>query len=87
MLSTQKCNVTDHGFALLHICDTYNCNYLPHTNIFLFYLIDLQISLSNFAFFNVKSPSNVSQRLVSQETAIKQNKNPSAFLCKTIGLG
>ena len=38
---------------LLHICDTYNCDYLPHTT-FRFYSIDfklMQISLPNFAFF------------------------------------
>ena len=35
-------------------------------------------------FFTVKSP-NVTQRSVFQENAFKKSKNPSPFLCKTIG--
>ena len=44
----------------------------------------IKISLSNFAFFTVKSPS-VTQRSVSQENAYKKSENPSPFLHKTIG--
>ena len=55
---------------LLHTCDTYNYDYLKHStlrfNLSIFSYI--QISLSNFAFFTVKSPS-VTQRSVSQENA------------------
>ena len=42
------------------------------------------ISLPNFAFFTVKSPS-VIQRSVFQENAFKKSKNPSAFLRKAEG--
>ena len=46
--------------VLLHICDTYYCVFYRHST-FRFYLIDFQIeykiSLPNFAFFTVKSPS------------------------------
>ena len=54
------------------ICDTYDCDYLPHTT-FRFYLIDFQLNtdsipLSSFGFFTVKSP-NVTERYVSQENA------------------
>ena len=52
---------------LLHICDTYNCDYLQHTS-FCFYLIDFQLNTyltSQFSIFIVKSPS-LTQRLVSQ---------------------
>ena len=46
----------------------------------------MQISLYNFAFFAVKSPS-VTKRLVSQENAFKKSKNSSPFFFhKTIGL-
>ena len=45
----------------------------------------IQISLPNFAFFTVKSPG-VTKRLVSEESAFKKSKNPSAFFPhKTIG--
>ena len=44
----------------------------------------IQISLPNFAFFTVKSPS-VTQRLVSQDNAFKKSKDPSAFVRKTLG--
>ena len=62
------------------MCDTYNCEYLPHTT-FRFYIIDFQLNTdfpSNFVFFTVKSPG-VTQRSVSQENAFKNRKNPSAF--------
>ena len=44
----------------------------------------MQISLPNFTFFTVKSPS-VIQISVSQENAFKKSKNLSAFVRKTIG--
>ena len=56
------------------MCDIYNCDYLQH-NTFCFNLIDFQlnqISLPNFAFFTVKSPS-VAQRSVSQEKPYKKS--------------
>ena len=71
---------------LLHMCDTYNCDYLRHI-ILRFNLIDFQLNtetLPNFAFFTVKSTS-VTQRSVSQENAYKKSLNPSPFLHKTIG--
>ena len=71
---------------LLHICDTYNCDYLPHT-IFRFYLIDFQLKKdfpSELSVFTVKSPS-ITQRSVSQENAFKKSKNPSPFFHNTIG--
>ena len=61
----------------LHIC---GCDYLPHTT-FRLYLINFQlkqISLPNFAFSTVKSPS-VTQRSVSQENAFKKRKKPVPF--------
>ena len=71
----------------MHICDTYNCDYLQHT-IFRFYLINFQLNtdfLSQFCVFTVKSPS-VTQRSVSQENAFKKRKHPVAlFFRKTIG--
>ena len=42
------------------------------------FVTKIYISLPNFAFFNVKSPS-VTQRSVSQENAFKRSKNPSPF--------
>ena len=66
------------------LCDTYDCDYLPHTT-FRFYLIDFQLnkdSPSQFGgFFTVKSP-NVTQRSVSQENAFKKEQNPSLFFRK-----
>ena len=57
------------------MCDTYNYNYLKHST-FRFNLIEIfskmQISLPNFAFFIVKSPS-VTQRSVFQENAYKKS--------------
>ena len=44
----------------------------------------IQISLPNFAFFNVKSPS-VTQRWVSQKNAFEKSKTLLPFLLKTIG--
>ena len=44
----------------------------------------IQISLPNFAVFTVKSVS-VTKRSVSEESAFKKNRNPSAFFHKTIG--
>ena len=44
----------------------------------------IQIFLTNFAYFTIKSPS-ITQRSVSQENAFKKSKNPLAFCCKTIG--
>ena len=45
----------------------------------------IQISLPNFAFFTVKSPS-VTKRSVSEGSAFKKSKNPSGFFFhKTIG--
>ena len=46
---------------------------------------EIEISLPNFAFSTVKSPS-VTQRSVSQEKCYKKSKNPSPiFFRKTIG--
>ena len=59
---------------LLHMCDTYNCDYLKHST-FHFNLIVFQLDTDfppNFAFFTVKSP-RVTQRLVSQENAYKKS--------------
>ena len=56
------------------MCDTYDFDYLKHST-FRFNLIDfqlIQISIPNFAFFTVKSPS-VIQRSVSQENAYKKS--------------
>ena len=55
------------------MCDTYNCDYLPHTT-FRFHFMDVQLNTdfpSQFAFFTVKSPS-VTQRSVFQENAYKK---------------
>ena len=71
---------------LLHMCDTYNCDYLPHT-AFRFNLINFQLNTafpSQFAFFTVKS-SSVTQRSVSQENVFKKSTNPSPFFRRTIG--
>ena len=72
---------------LLHMCDTYNCEYLQHIT-FHFNLIDFQLHTdfpSQFCiFFTVKS-SSVTQRSVSQEKAFKKSKNPSPFFRRTIG--
>ena len=45
---------------------------------------EIKISLPNFAFFTVKSPS-ITQRSVSQEKCYKKSKNPSPSFRKTIG--
>ena len=71
----------------MHICDTYNCDYLPHTT-FCFYSINFQLNIdfpSQFCiFFTVKSPS-VTQRSVSKENAFEKSKNLLPFFLKTIG--
>ena len=63
------------------MCDTYYCDYLPHTT-FRFYFINFQLNTnypSQFCFiFTVKSPS-VTQRSVSQENALKRAKNSRLF--------
>ena len=69
------------------MCDTYHCDYLPHTT-FSFYLIDFQLNMdfpSQFCgvFFAVKLPS-VTQILISQENAFKQGKNPSPIFAKLL---
>ena len=65
---------------LLHVCDTDNCDYLPHIT-FCFYLIDFQLN-TNFPFkcpaFTVKSP-HVTQRLVSQKIFLKRVKTRRLF--------
>ena len=72
---------------LLHICDTYNCDYLPHTtfsstqSIFSY----TQISLPDFTYFTAKSPG-VTQRSGSQESAFKKSKYPSAFFSQNYRL-
>ena len=69
---------------LLHICDTYNYDYLPHTTFsYLRNRFYVKNRFPNFAFFTVKSPS-VTQRSVSQGNSFEQSKNPSPFFCKTI---
>ena len=57
------------------MCDTYNYDYLKYSTFrfnFISIFSYIQISLSNFAFFTVKSPS-VTQRPVSQENAYKES--------------
>ena len=60
------------------------------TQYFILFLLNrfsvkYRFPLKNFAFFTVKSPS-VTKRSVSEESAFKKCKNPSAFFShKTIG--
>ena len=71
--------------SFAHICDTCNCDYLPHT-IFRFCLIDFQmnqISFPNFELFTVKSPG-VTEISVSQENAFKKSKT-RRFFRNTVG--
>ena len=59
---------------LLHMRDTYNCDYLKHST-FHFNLINFQLNTdfcSQFCIFYHKSPS-VTQRSVSQENACKKS--------------
>ena len=57
---------------LLHVCDTYDCDYLPHTTC-CFYLTDFQlnilvhVSFPNLRFFT--GNHSVTERSVSQENA------------------
>ena len=71
---------------LLHMCDTYNCDYLQHST-FRFNLINFQLNTDFFSqfciFFFVKTPS-VTQRSVSQENAFKKIKKPLPFFHRTI---
>ena len=73
--------------TLLHIvCDTYNCDCLPHTT-FRFCFIDFQLNTdfpSQFWIFYVKS-SSVTQRSFSQENVFKKSKNPSPFSSQNNG--
>ena len=61
----------------VRICDTYCCDYLPHT-MFRFYSIEFQLN-ADFpsqvygGFFIVKSPC-VTQRSVSQQNVVKKAK-------------
>ena len=58
----------------LHMCDTYNCDYLKHST-FCFNLIDFQLNRFPFPilrFLTVKSPS-ITERSVSQENAHKKS--------------
>ena len=71
----------------MHICDTYNCDYLLHTTFRFHFIIDFHLNTdypSQVCVFTVKSPS-VTQRSVSQENAYKKSLNPSALFHKTIG--
>ena len=64
------------------MCDTYNCDHLKHIVSTSLIFSEIQISLPNFAFFTVKSPS-VTQRLVSQENAYnKRAKTCRLFFTK-----
>ena len=57
------------------MCDTYNCDYLPHT-IFRFCQIDFQLDkdfLSEFCVFYRKITYSVTQRSVSQENSYKKS--------------
>ena len=59
---------------LLHMCDTYNYDYLKYRT-FRFNFIDFQLNIDfpfQFCVFTVKSPS-VTQRSVSQENAYKKS--------------
>ena len=75
---------------LLLICGTYNCDYLLHT-AFCLYLTDfqlIQISLPNFAFFTVKSPS-ITQRSVFKifsRKCFQKEQKPVAFLSQNYRL-
>ena len=74
---------------LLHVCDTYNCDYLKHST-FCFNLVDFQLSTdfpSQFGVFYRKITYRVTQRLVSQENAYKKSKTRRPFLHKTVGSG
>ena len=81
-----NCLIEARIWSLLHMCDTYNCDYLKHST-FRFKLIDFQLNTdfpSQVCFLTVKSCS-VTQRSVSQENAYKKSWNPSPFLHKTVG--
>ena len=81
-------NLSSNLKTLLHMRDTYNCDYLQHST-FPFNLIDFQL-ITDFSsqfcvFFTVKSPS-VTQRSVSQENAFKNSKNPSPLFSQNYRL-
>ena len=68
---------------VLHICDTYSCDYLPQNTI-RFYLIDCQLktdSHSEVCVFIVKLLS-VTPRSVSHENALKRTKTCGFFFAK-----
>ena len=73
---------------LLHMCDSYHCDYFVIHHIP--FLIDFQLKYGFpfpiLRFFIVKSPS-ITLRLVSQENAFKKSKNLSLFFspAKLIG--
>ena len=81
-------NWSSNRKILLHMCDTYNFDYLQHST-FRFNLIDFKLNTdfpSQFGvFFIVKSPS-VTQRSVSQENAFKKSKSPSPFFSQNYRL-
>ena len=72
----------------LYMCDSYHCNYLPHTHIRL-YLIGFQlkrrISLSNFAFFYRKITLALLKDRFLKKMLLIREKSVSFFFCKTIG--
>ena len=80
-------NWTTNLKILLHMCGTYNCDYLQHST-FRFNLIDLELitdfTSQFYVLFIVKSPS-VTQRSVSQENDFKKSKNPSPFFRRLMG--
>ena len=66
---------------LLHMCDTYNCDYLQHST-FRFndrFLVKYRFPFPILRFFYRKITYSVTLRSVSQENAFKKSKNPSAF--------
>ena len=70
------------------MCDTYHCNYQPHTTIrFLLNQISVKYGLPFpiLHFFTVKSLS-FTQRSVSQENAFKKSKKPVAFFSSSYSI-
>ena len=65
---------------LLHICDTYNCDYMPHTT-FRFYAIDFQLNTDLSSQFYHFLPWNHLTLLKHRflKKMLKKSKNLSAF--------
>ena len=68
----------------LHICDTYNCDYLPHT-IFYFYLIDWQLNAdfpSQFCVFYLKINYRLLKDGFLKKILLKRAKTRRLFIAK-----